>query len=725
PYRGEGFGLPIAEAMACGKPVVVTDYGAALDFANAGNAYLIPSTLARASEKRVGDIETVDYPFWAEPDVDALTAMLRRIVETPEEARARGRQAALDIASRWTWAHAAQVAAERLEALAPSNLHRGQDSAHGDGGDVLGALERAIAAFQATAGQPESRARLDSARGEVLRAARRIRKQGGSGRSHGTAARRDETYRTLMAAVARADAALKTPPSDLGGASPAPTGASHSAHSTQHSALRLSVIMIVKNEERFLRDCLESVREAADEIVVVDTGSTDRSMEIAREGGAKVVQHAWTDDFAAARNVSLDHATGDWALWIDADEQLPKGEARLLRALIAQAPPDVGGYMVNIRNYMGRRDSPGICWHRACRLFRILPQVRFVGRIHEQNARALQEAGYACPVSKLTLDHYGYADDVMIERNKRERFLRMLERAVEDPDDPQRAFHLFNLGNAYSMRGEIDRAIASFQAAAEKPDPTDEYTVTLYAQWATALTVKGRAEEARAVCREADGLGLAHPGIDFAHGHAARCLKDFASAEALFRRAIERGKSPLFAHLGDAGTSTYKAYYGLALVAEAAGDSDEEVVRCCRQALAQREDFLDARFLLAHGLRRLGRFPESRRQYEAVILAAPRWRASGRCSASRATTTRRCRCCAARWSLGRRSKSGCGWATAVSGWGCRRRRATPIWSRGASRPAPRRCASTWAGCTRRWATTRRRGTVSRRQSRSIRSTPTP
>ena len=118
PYRGEGYCLPIVEAMACGKPTVVTNYGAALDFANTANSYLIPASIVRLSEKLVLDMETVDYPYWAEPDCEALTATLRQIYEHPSEAQARGHRAACDVAARHTWARAAHIAAARLEGLA-------------------------------------------------------------------------------------------------------------------------------------------------------------------------------------------------------------------------------------------------------------------------------------------------------------------------------------------------------------------------------------------------------------------------------------------------------------------------------------------------------------------------------------------------------------------------------------------------------------------------------
>ena len=86
--------------------------------------------------------------------------------------------------------------------------------------------------------------------------------------------------------------------------------------------MKLSVCLIVRNEEALLENCLKSVSQLADQLVVVDTGSTDKTLEIARSFNAEIYHFKWCDDFAAARNESIKYATGDWILWIDADERL-------------------------------------------------------------------------------------------------------------------------------------------------------------------------------------------------------------------------------------------------------------------------------------------------------------------------------------------------------------------------------------------------------------------
>lgn len=124
PYRGEGFGLPIAEAMACGLAPIVTGYGAALDFCPPEIAWLLPTKLEKLPVKRVGQFETVDYPWLAEPDFDALVDMLRYAANNPEGVYRRGKTAADFIRKNYTWEHAARIAEERLQAVVKRSVRR-------------------------------------------------------------------------------------------------------------------------------------------------------------------------------------------------------------------------------------------------------------------------------------------------------------------------------------------------------------------------------------------------------------------------------------------------------------------------------------------------------------------------------------------------------------------------------------------------------------------------
>jgi tetratricopeptide (TPR) repeat protein len=693
PYRGEGYGLPIAEAMACGKPTVVTNFGAALDFANTSNSYLIPARKTVLDQTHIGDLELVDLAWWAEPDRVALATTLRHLYQNPEEARATGARAAAEIAANHTWAHAAAIAAERLVRLAsaatfsvstPTGNYeaakqeaitlarsanwlqaielierigaeadtdwdlrnvlgvamfrsgRGEEALevlrHGvetapeprdfhhnlafvllESGDHRGALTHALAAAEASPDNAEIARTVERACQAAVREARGIRKK----LSHGgvRSAKHDVGYRELMELVSHAESIYAKPV-------PTPVEAEPAAAQALDAipvVPRLSVVMIAKNESRFLRGCLESVRAIADEIVLVDTGSTDDTCNIAAEFGAKLVHHPWNDDFAAARNVSLTHATGDWALWIDADERLAAGDGDLLRYLLIEAESEVGGYMVNIKNVMTEGENPEVCFHRACRLFRLDPRIRFSGRIHEQNMRALQEAGFVCALSQLTLDHYGYLSDVMDERDKHSRFIRMLTREVEENEDETlRTFHLFNLGNAYFTRGDMQAAAQWFAKAGTTADPAQEYTGIMFVEWATALYATGRSAEALQVCHQANALGIEHPSLDFARGHACLHLMCYPEADQRFRSAIEKGRHSQFVQTGDTGAYTFKAWYGRALAATGQ-DHYADAESHCRAALELSPGFGDARYLLAKTLETLDQKEEACKEFRTLL----------------------------------------------------------------------------------------------------------
>jgi len=201
--------------------------------------------------------------------------------------------------------------------------------------------------------------------------------------------------------------------------------------------------MIARNESSLLPGCLESIREGVDELVLVDTGSTDATVALARAAGAEVLTRAWDDDFSAPRNLAAAHATGDFILQLDADERLAPGSMAALRALLPGARFDVG--LVRCHN-ADALDAP----HAAVvegsrrsgepallpRLIRRTPDLRWEGCIHESVLGwAAARGGRIQPVP-LDLVHLGYVNQLVKERDKRARNLALLaKRVASRPDD--------------------------------------------------------------------------------------------------------------------------------------------------------------------------------------------------------------------------------------------------------------------------------------------------
>ena len=152
----------------------------------------------------------------------------------------------------------------------------------------------------------------------------------------------------------------------------------------------LTFCAIVKNEERNLRNCLNSVRDLASELVVVDTGSTDATCEIAAAYGAKILPFDFTRiDFAAARNFALDHATRRWVLMLDADETLDGGAATKIATLLSDTA--TAAYFLERHNHAS--DSATMITDYVVRLFPNRPDFRYRGRVHETIDNAILAAG--------------------------------------------------------------------------------------------------------------------------------------------------------------------------------------------------------------------------------------------------------------------------------------------------------------------------------------------
>jgi tetratricopeptide (TPR) repeat protein len=294
----------------------------------------------------------------------------------------------------------------------------------------------------------------------------------------------------------------------------------------------ISAAMIVKDEERHLTDCLALVRPHVDEIVVVDTGSSDRSIDIARAAGAEVHPVAWTDDFAAARNAALDLARSEWILYVDADERVVEG---LTPAdLDAMADPDVVAARCRFSVH------PDLTRYWEYRLFRNRPDVRYEGRIHETMVPSLtwlEAEGHRIICTGMAIDHLGYMGD---QTAKHHRNRPLLERQVQT--DPGRSYLWYHLGAVRHGLGDEAGAEDAWRAGVEASRrralamPLD---VLCYSGLVTLLLAPGRdgaGSEAAALADEMrDRLPASHQ-LEWIDANVALAEGRWSDAQAGFER---------------------------------------------------------------------------------------------------------------------------------------------------------------------------------------------
>lgn len=283
----------------------------------------------------------------------------------------------------------------------------------------------------------------------------------------------------------------------------------------------LSATLIVKDEAAFLPDCLASIAPVVDEIVVVDTGSGDDSREIARRFGAQVVEAPWTDDFSAARNVSLERATGEWILYIDADERLRQVTREAAGRLLASAEE------VAFRILL--RPTVGSTAYREFRLWRNDPRIRFEGIIHEKVVPAIgqvaEEEGRAIGSADWLLEHVGYEGD---QTRKHHRNLPLLRRELER--EPENLFVRHHLFRVLAALGEAAEAEAALVGAVEWTRASGMYHPLASLSFADLIRIRhGRGEDVSALLDEAVG---AYPD---------NCLLRFLAARARIDAADPAG----------------------------------------------------------------------------------------------------------------------------------------------------------------------------------------
>ncbi len=353
----------------------------------------------------------------------------------------------------------------------------------------------------------------------------------------------------------------------------------------------ISLCMIVKNEEKNLPRCLESVKGAVDEIVVVDTGSTDDSILIAKERfGAKLEVRPWQNDFAQARNYSLDRATGDWILFLDADEELPPDSRDGLRRLIANAPPEVEGYFVKLVSAVS--EGAETCPDMVFRLFRNRPEYRFEGAVHEQIIESIRRhQGRDCfgRCDDLVILHHGFTRAAIEQAGKAGRNLAMIE---ANPPAEWEGFKCYQYGIELMAACRWEDALTQFQRAAQGADPRESHLPKMLRGIVICLMQLDKPERALAIARLGSKLFPVYADLYYYSGIIEQERGNLRAAWKCFDRAEGCPEQPA-QYSSMEGTRGWRTFYQKGRIEEAFGRVDLAKGRY-EAATKDRPGFVDA-----------------------------------------------------------------------------------------------------------------------------------
>lgn len=300
------------------------------------------------------------------------------------------------------------------------------------------------------------------------------------------------------------------------------------------SGPNITLALIARDEEAHIERCLKSASGLDAEMIVVDTGSTDKTGDIAIACGAKVLDFPWIDDFSAARNKALEVARGRWILVLDADEYLPPASVEAIRALTPDsAEPHCAYHLLNKSSSDdGRTGTSGL----IVRLFPNDPRVRYEWPVHEQVATSLQRAGIPVADTRIEIIHTGYSSPE-VNAAKQARNLRILEKMTLTGD----AVHpmvWFLKGGALLDLDRHAEALAAYIQCSQTTLPGEPLHESSLVRRATCLAELKRFEEIRAL-QPAHNEAQWHPELLLLKGQAQIAFGDLRKGVAYLHQVFE------------------------------------------------------------------------------------------------------------------------------------------------------------------------------------------
>ncbi|MFC5448784.1 tetratricopeptide repeat-containing glycosyltransferase family 2 protein [Paenibacillus aestuarii] len=336
----------------------------------------------------------------------------------------------------------------------------------------------------------------------------------------------------------------------------------------------VSVCMIVRNEESNLERALNSIPKSYEKIVI-DTGSTDNSKEVARSLGARVYDYTWIDDFAAARNYSLSQASGTYILVMDADEELSSEIEIQVEQFVSQYPDAAG--TVNILNKI--KDE--VHKHRMVRFFPNNKTYMFSGIVHETLYQHGQPTGFVS--SELTIYHYGYQEELYSNGVKVDRYLNLYNKHLEK--DPYDGYMVYQLAKLHYSQKELGRALEALERCLEINQRERLYYPVMVVMLGYVLKDMGQSKLAWDLLEPLQAEFPYFPDLPFLLGLLAMETGKINNIEACYMRALEIGETTKYSSVD--GVGSYKSEYNLAVYYEVTGNLNMALQYYKKAAAAQ------------------------------------------------------------------------------------------------------------------------------------------
>jgi tetratricopeptide (TPR) repeat protein len=337
--------------------------------------------------------------------------------------------------------------------------------------------------------------------------------------------------------------------------------------------LPLSICLIVRDEEQALPGCLASVAPFAAELIVVDTGSTDRTREIAAEFGARIADFTWCDDFSAARNSAASLASQPHIFALDADERLSADSLPALEAYCRSARVAVGRV---VRTNLAEDGSTALTVESLSRLYPNRPGYRHHGRIHEQ----ILHDGRPAPTvdTSVRLVHTGYAPATLVHGGKVDRNLRLLQLARDE--EPANPYLAYQIGRTHQAAGHLREASTAYRAALHglegRPPAESPYLSSLLLQLGYALLGQHDVSGVLDILAQATELYADFTDLYFLYGLAVMELDQashLADVRMAFEHCLTLGEPNPAQYESVAGVGSYRAAYNLGVYHDSVGEA--------------------------------------------------------------------------------------------------------------------------------------------------------